>query len=60
MKASSARASEIQNTLADAITDPPAKAALAKVLDTRKDYTEARARVPGKGRRQSRCRQGYF
>ena len=45
MKKSSARATEIQTTLATSITDPTAKAALDKVLDTRKAYTEARARV---------------
>ena len=45
MKKSSARATEIQTTLAKTITDPTAKAALDKVLDTRKAYTEARARV---------------
>ncbi len=45
MKKSSARATEIQNTLAKTIADPAAKAALDKVLDTRKAYTEARARV---------------
>jgi methyl-accepting chemotaxis protein len=45
MKKSSARATEIQTTLATTITEPTAKAALDKVLDTRKAYTEARARV---------------
>ena len=45
MKASSARASEIQTTLAKTIQDPAAKAALAAVLDTRKAYTEARKKV---------------
>ncbi len=45
MKKSSARATEIQTSLATTITDPVAKAALDKVLDTRKAYTEARARV---------------
>jgi methyl-accepting chemotaxis protein len=45
MKKSSARATEIQTTLATTITEPVGKAALDKVLDTRKAYTEARARV---------------
>ena len=45
MKKSSARATEIQTRLASTIVDPTAKAALAKVLETRKVYTEARARV---------------
>ena len=45
MKKSSARATVIQDALATAITDPGAKAALDKVLATRKAYTEARARV---------------
>ncbi len=45
MKKSSARATEIQKTLATTVTEPGAKAALDKVLDTRKAYTEARARV---------------
>ena len=45
MKKTSARLTEIQNLLATTIVDPVAKAALDKVLDTRKAYTEARARV---------------
>ncbi|HEY0064092.1 MAG TPA: methyl-accepting chemotaxis protein [Telluria sp.] len=45
MKKSSARATEIQEKLAVVITDPSAKAALDGVLNTRKAYTEARARV---------------
>jgi methyl-accepting chemotaxis protein len=45
MKKSSARATEIQTTLATTITEPSAKEALDKVLDTRKAYTEARVRV---------------
>jgi methyl-accepting chemotaxis protein len=45
MKASSARATEIQDTLAKTISDPGAKAALAQVLETRKAYTAARKKV---------------
>ena len=45
MKASSARATEIQGTLAKTIQDPTSRAALAQVLDTRKAYTEARKKV---------------
>jgi methyl-accepting chemotaxis protein len=45
MKKSSARATEIQDTLGKTLTDPRAKAALDKVLETRKAYTGARANV---------------
>lgn len=45
MKKSSARATEIQKTLAKTIADPGAKAALAQVLEARQAYTAARASV---------------
>ncbi|MES2148816.1 MAG: methyl-accepting chemotaxis protein [Pseudomonadota bacterium] len=45
MKASSARATEIQELLGTNLQHPSARADLARVLETRKAYTEARARV---------------
>jgi methyl-accepting chemotaxis protein len=45
MKASSARATEIQNKLTEVLVQPAEKARLAEVLATRSAYTAARARV---------------
>ncbi len=45
MKLSSARATEIQTPLGVSLEHPAAKAALARVLETRKAYTGARAQV---------------
>ncbi len=45
MKASSARATEIQNTLEAALQDPRSKALLATLKQTRKSYLDARSRI---------------
>ncbi|WP_426109806.1 methyl-accepting chemotaxis protein [Massilia sp. PWRC2] len=45
MKASSARATEVQNKLTEVLDQPAGKARLAEVLSTRVSYTSARARV---------------
>ncbi|HEX8612128.1 MAG TPA: methyl-accepting chemotaxis protein [Telluria sp.] len=45
MKISSARATEIQTVLGESVQHPRAKALLGEVLETRKAYTAARAKV---------------
>jgi methyl-accepting chemotaxis protein len=45
MKASSARATEIQKTLADVLVQPAAKEMLAQIASTRAAYTAARTQV---------------